>query len=87
MTSDTAAPERTADAEAIGYWIKNNGHAHIVWQINGEFISDRELRRWIYHNNPDSGPHDRYVGTCILKWHVDQWASRNDRASSDTRKA
>ena len=83
--SEAEARDRTADTEAHGYWIKNNNRWQIVWQINGEFITDRALRNFIYHNNPNAGPHDRYVGQCILKWHTDQWARRNDRAASTTK--
>lgn len=83
-TSDSLSKETTG-SEARGYWIKHFGHHEIVWQINGEFITDRELRRFIYHNNPDSGPHDRYVGLCIVQWHVDQWAkSRADLGVTST---
>jgi hypothetical protein len=58
------------DTQANGFWIRD----HLIWQINGEFISDRALRSWVFHNTEHS--YLKHVGPCILKRHVDAYALR-----------
>jgi hypothetical protein len=60
--------------EAHGFWVGRGERAKLCWQINGEFVSDRALRQWVYHNM--DGRIDRYVGTCVLQMHVDAYAKR-----------
>jgi hypothetical protein len=55
--------------EARGFWIGGR----LIWQINGAFVSDRALRRWVYDNM--SGI-DRYVDV-IRHLHTAAYASHN----------
>jgi hypothetical protein len=56
-------------SEARGIWKGDD----LWWRIGDEEISDRDLRRWAYHNMKGIG---RYVGVCVLKMHVDAYANR-----------
>jgi hypothetical protein len=55
-------------AEARGFW---KGE-HLWWTINGEEVSDRDLRTWVYHNVEGVM---RYVDV-IRQCQVDAYANR-----------
>lgn len=48
--------------------------AELWWTINGDAISDRDLRLWCFHNMGESNP-SRYVDV-VRKCHVDAYAAR-----------
>jgi hypothetical protein len=59
-----------------GFWVSGR----LVWQINGEFISDRGLRQWWHHRESERDPCASfpYVGDCVRRMHTDAYAARNE---------
>lgn len=62
---------------AHGFWVGRGDRALLCWQIDGEFVSDRALRSWVYHNMDGI---DRHVGPCVLALHVNAYAKRHSPA-------
>lgn len=56
--------------DALGFW-KDDG---LWWRIDGEEISDKDLRRWCYHNMKTVG---RYVTACVCREHTEAYAKRD----------
>lgn len=64
--------------EARGVWIGRGDKQVLCWLIDGEFISDRALRTWLWHNMEGVG---RYVDV-IRQCHVDAYATRHSVTSA-----
>ena len=56
------------EAKVHGFWVGDR----LIWQINGEFISDRALRSWCWHNVDGVM---RYVDV-VRRAHTDAYAAR-----------
>lgn len=37
-------------ASAHGFWVGSGDQQRLCWQIDGEFVSDKALRAWVWHN-------------------------------------
>lgn len=55
-------------AEARGFWKGDD----LWWKIDGEEVSDKDLRRWVWHNIDGMM---KYVDV-IRQLHVDAYANR-----------
>jgi len=57
-------------AEARGVWVGKGAKQRLIWIIDGEFVSEQELRRWTYWRTGQHAP------PCVVKWQVDLYANR-----------
>ena len=61
--------------DARGVWIGRGDSQRLVWIIEGEFVTDYALRRWVYANTEDGDP-SRHVDV-IRECHAAKYASRH----------
>lgn len=54
-------------------WEGRGEDAQLIWNINGEDVSDRDLRGWCFSHLP----YPYSLPGCITKLHTDAYAARN----------
>jgi len=70
MTSSHTA---SVSPEVSSRWEGSGENQYLVWTINGEDITDRDLRNWCANNVKGAF---RTVGKCILRGHAAAYANR-----------
>ena len=65
-------------ADARGFWIGRGDKQVLCWQIDGEFITDKALRTWVFRNVDGVM---RYVDV-IRQCQVDAYANRHRETSA-----
>ena len=53
--------------KAFGQWVGDEDRVELFWNINGEMVSDKDLRTWCYLNMDYP---DKHVGKCVTMRHV-----------------
>ena len=71
VSSDKKVSRASVQVDAVGRWVGKD----LWWDIEGESISDHELKRWCYLNLPE--PWNACI-TGIVNYHVAAFKHRRD---------